>query len=289
MSSMLKKVIIPVAGLGTRLLPISKSIPKEMLPVVDRPLIQHVVEEALEAGLNEVILVTRGGKSAVEDHFDTNHEIESELERKGKISLLEALRTIAPPQLKVTSIRQEKALGLGHAIHCAAHLVNPGEAFAVILPDVLVKTLPGQFDTDSDLKRMVQTYRDSRVTQIMVEQVPLERVDQYGIVDCGGSEPETGKSLEIKGIVEKPDQKEAPSRLSVIGRYILPWQVMESLAQTKPGTGGEIQLTDAIADLIAQGGTIEAFRMSGRTFDCGYIQGWLEANMVLGREAGLVD
>ena len=289
MSSTLKKVIIPVAGLGTRLLPISKSIPKEMVPVVDRPLIQHVVEEAIAAGLNEIILVTRGGKSAVEDHFDTHYEIETELERKGKTALLETLRAIAPPQLKVTSVRQDRALGLGHAIYCAAHLVNADEPFAVILPDVLVKTQPGAADTDNDLKQMVQAYQADNAAQIMVEQVPLERVNQYGIVDCGGSEPEAGQSLALKGMVEKPEPEEAPSRLSVIGRYILPGQVMQLLAETRPGAGGEIQLTDAIAALIAQGGAVEAYRMTGRTFDCGYVQGWLQANMVLGREAGLIE
>lgn len=289
MPSTLKKVIIPVAGLGTRLLPISKSIPKEMMPVVDRPLIQHVVEEALAAGLNEIILVTRGGKSAVEDHFDTHYEIETELERKGKTALLEALRAIAPPQLKVTSVRQDRALGLGHAIHCAAHLVNTDETFAVILPDVLVKTQQGAADTDNDLKQMVQVYQANNAAQIMVEQVPLERVNQYGIADCGGSEPVAGQSLALKGMVEKPSPEDAPSQLSVIGRYILPGEIMQLLAETKPGTGGEIQLTDAIAGLIAKGGTVEAYRMSGRTFDCGYIQGWLQANMVLGREAGLIS
>lgn len=289
MSSTLKKVIIPVAGLGTRLLPISKSIPKEMVPVVDRPLIQHVVEEALAAGLNEVILVTRGGKSAVEDHFDTHYEIEAELERKGKTALLDALRAIAPPQLKVTSVRQDRALGLGHAIYCAAHLLNADEPFAVILPDVLVKTQPGGTDSNNDLLQMVETYQATQAAQIMVEQVPLERVNQYGIVDCGGQEPEAGQSLPLMGMVEKPAPEEAPSRLSVIGRYILPGQVMQLLAETKPGAGGEIQLTDAIAELIAKGGAAEAYRMTGRTFDCGYVQGWLQANGVLGREAGLIE
>lgn len=289
MSSKLKKAIIPVAGLGTRLLPISKSIPKEMVPVVDRPLIQHVVEEAMAAGLNEIILVTRGGKSAVEDHFDSHYEIETELERKGKTALLEALRDIAPPQLKVTSVRQDRALGLGHAVYCAAHLVNTDEPFAVILPDVLVKTQSDADEADNDLKTMVQIFQQAQAPQIMVEQVPLERVNQYGIVDCGGSEPEAGQSLALKGMVEKPSPEDAPSQLSVIGRYILPGEIMQLLAQTQPGAGGEIQLTDAIAALIAKGGAVEAYRMSGRTFDCGYIQGWLQANTVLGREAGLID
>ncbi|WP_417595222.1 UTP--glucose-1-phosphate uridylyltransferase [Oceanospirillum sp.] len=287
MSAGLNKVIIPVAGLGTRLLPISKSIPKEMVPVVDRPLIQHVVEEALAAGLNEIILVTRGGKSAVEDHFDSHYEIEAELERKGKTALLEALREIAPPELKMTSVRQGRALGLGHAIHCAAHLIRPDEAFAVILPDVLVK--PQVSDLGCDLKAMVAAFQSQQAAQIMVEQVPLERVDQYGIVDCSGAEPAAGECLPIKGLVEKPTRDQAPSRLSVIGRYILPGAIMQYLAETRPGAGGEIQLTDAIADLIRQGDAVHAFRMRGRTFDCGHIPGWLQANTVLGREAGLLE
>ena len=284
----LRKAIIPVAGLGTRLLPISKSIPKEMVPVVDRPLIQHVVEEALAAGLNEIILVTRGGKSAVEDHFDTHYEIEAELEKKGKTALLQALRSITPPQLKVTSVRQDRALGLGHAIHCAAHLLQADEPFAVILPDVLVKPVPGDA-APVDLAVMAAAYQQDAAAQIMVEAVPLERVDQYGIVDCGGVEPAAGTAVAMRGVVEKPKPADAPSRLSVIGRYILPGEIMGILANTTPGAGGEIQLTDAIAELIRLGYPVEAFRMQGRTFDCGYVQGWLQANQQLAREAELLE
>lgn len=283
----LKKVIIPVAGLGTRLLPISKSIPKEMVPVVDRPLIQHVVEEALAAGLNEVILVTRGGKSAIEDHFDCHYELESELEKKGKTALLKALRDIAPPELKITSVRQGRALGLGHAIHCAAHLLKLNEPFAVILPDVLVKPAVGDADL-IDLAVMAKTSQERQAAQIMVEEVPLERVDQYGIVNCGGAELLPGTTAPMLSVVEKPNPADAPSRLSVIGRYILPGEIMAILADTLPGAGGEIQLTDAIAELIRRGGAVEAYRMHGRTFDCGYVQGWLQANMQLGKEAGLL-
>lgn len=287
MSSKLRKAIIPVAGLGTRLLPISKAIPKEMVPVVDRPLIQHVVEEALAAGLNEIILVTRGGKSAVEDHFDGHYELEAELEKKGKTALLETLRAIAPPELKVTSVRQDKALGLGHAIHCAAYLVQPDEPFAVILPDVLVK--PQQGSQAVDLQAMVTAYEQQQAGQIMVEEVPLERVDQYGIVDCKGAELGAGDSAPIASLVEKPKPEVAPSRLSVIGRYILPGEIMPILGCTQPGAGNEIQLTDAIAELITQGQVVKAWRMQGRTFDCGYVQGWLQANQILGQEAGLLN
>jgi UTP--glucose-1-phosphate uridylyltransferase len=281
------KVIIPVAGLGTRLLPISKSIPKELVPVVDRPLIQHVVEEALAAGLNEIILVTRGGKSAIEDHFDHHYELESELEKKGKADLLAELRAIVPPELKVTSVRQDKALGLGHAVACAAHLISDNEAFAVLLPDVLVKPQLTQRG-DNDLAQMVRIFQQSQAAQIMVEQVPLEQVDRYGIADCAGQPLKAGHSITMQGVVEKPSQEEAPSQLAVVGRYILPGKIMSLLARTTPGAGGEIQLTDAIDQLIQQG-QVEAFCMSGRSFDCGHIAGWLAANQTLAIEAGLLE
>lgn len=285
-NSVITKVIIPVAGLGTRLLPISKSIPKEMVPVVDRPLIQHVVEEALAAGLKEVILVTRGGKSAIEDHFDHHYELENELENKGKLELLAELRAIVPSELKVTSVRQDKALGLGHAVACASHLISGDEAFAVLLPDVLVKPQLAQ-KGGNDLSQMVQAYKQTQTAQIMVEQVPLEDVDRYGIADCGGKPLEPGCSVTMQGVVEKPSQEQAPSQLAVVGRYILPGKIMSLLAQTAPGAGGEIQLTDAIDHLIQQD-KVEAFCMSGRSFDCGHIAGWLAANQVLAIEAGLL-
>lgn len=279
-----RKAIIPVAGFGTRLLPISKAIPKEMVPVVDRPLIQHVVEEALAAGINEIILVTRSGKSAIEDHFDAHAELEDSLASKGKDALLETLSAIAPPRLKITSVRQPNAKGLGHAVFCAAHLLGEGEPFAVILPDVLVKPQAGS--DKCDLGNMVTRWDTSSAAQIMVEAVPEEEVHRYGIVDCGGSEPKAGESADMRGIVEKPKPEEAPSRLSVIGRYVLPYRVMELLSDQPPGAGNEIQLTDAIDRLMQEGKPVQAFRMNGRTFDCGNIDGWLQANTLLAREAG---
>ncbi|MBB1485746.1 UTP--glucose-1-phosphate uridylyltransferase [Oceanospirillum sediminis] len=283
----LNKVVIPVAGLGTRLLPISKSIPKEMVPVVDRPVIQHVVEEALAAGLNEIILVTRSGKSAIEDHFVPHFELETLLEEKGKQAILDTLKAIAPPELKITSVRQDQALGLGHAVYSASHLIAEDEAFAVILPDVLVKNQPSDLQAN-DLRQMCQRFAETRSAQIMVEQVALERVNQYGIVDCSGLEPAAGESVAMISVIEKPSPSEAPSRLSVIGRYILPGSIMSVLAETPPGAGGEIQLTDAIDQLIANGHSVQAYRMKGRTFDCGYIEGWLKANQQLASEAGLI-
>ncbi|MGP9765427.1 UTP--glucose-1-phosphate uridylyltransferase [Halomonas sp. AOP13-D3-9] len=279
-----RKAIIPVAGFGTRLLPISKAIPKEMVPVVDRPLIQHVVEEALAAGINEIILVTRSGKSAIEDHFDAHAELEDSLASKGKDALLETLAAIAPPGLKITSVRQPHAQGLGHAVFCAAHLLGEGEPFAVILPDVLVKPQAGS--NACDLGDMVVRWDSNTAAQIMVEAVPQEDVYRYGIVDCGGSEPNAGESADMLGVVEKPKPEDAPSRLSVIGRYVLPYRVMELLSDQPPGAGNEIQLTDAIDRLMQEGKPVQAFRMSGRTFDCGHIDGWLKANTLLAREAG---
>ncbi|XKF16239.1 UTP--glucose-1-phosphate uridylyltransferase [Halomonas sp. BLK-85] len=277
-----KKAIIPVAGFGTRLLPISKAIPKEMVPVVDRPLIQHVVEEALAAGINEIILVTRAGKSAIEDHFDAHFELEHSLASKGKDALLETLSAISPQRLKVTSVRQPNAQGLGHAIYCAAHLLDDNEPFAVILPDVLVK--PQAASSACDLGDMVGRWNANQAAQIMVEAVPKEDVQRYGIVDC--DEPDAGGSADMRGVVEKPTPEQAPSCLSVIGRYVLPYRIMELLRDQPPGAGNEIQLTDAIDRLMQEGQTVQAFRMLGRTFDCGHIEGWLQANTLLAREAG---
>lgn len=282
MMTQVRKAIIPVAGFGTRLLPISKAIPKEMVPVVDRPLIQHVVEEALAAGINEIILVTRAGKSAIEDHFDAHFELEHSLASKGKNALLETLSAISPKQLKVTSVRQPNAKGLGHAIFCAAHLLDKDEPFAVILPDVLVKPQVGS--TVCDLGKMVERWSAHDASQIMVEAVPQADVYRYGIVDC--DEPNAGESATMRGVVEKPAPEDAPSRLSVIGRYVLPYRIMELLRDQPPGAGNEIQLTDAIDRLMQEGKTVQAFRMHGRTFDCGHIEGWLNANTTLAREAG---
>lgn len=278
----IRKAIIPVAGFGTRLLPISKAIPKEMVPVVDRPLIQHVVEEAVAAGINEIILVTRTGKNAIEDHFDAHFELEESLAKKEKKSLLKVITDITPPDLKITSVRQAEAKGLGHAICCASHLLGEGEPFAVILPDVLVKPQPNS--NVCDLHQMVKMWNTTKEPQIMVEAVPYEEVYRYGIVDC--IEPSVAESSNIRRVVEKPKIEDAPSRLSIIGRYILPYRIMELLQDQPPGAGDEIQLTDAIDRLIKEQGIIQAYRMQGRTFDCGHIDGWLKANTTLAREAG---
>jgi UTP--glucose-1-phosphate uridylyltransferase len=272
-----RKVVIPVAGLGTRVLPASKAIPKEMMPVVDKPVIQWVVEEAVSAGIKEIILVTRSGKSSIEDHFDTHYELEAELARKNKMGLLASIKAIVPSDVSIVSVRQPEAKGLGHAVHCAASVVGD-EAFAVILPDVLVSN--GNHGCN-DLANMVAAFETDNTAQIMVGEVPIEKVSQYGVVDCEGVVPGLAESVPIKGMVEKPAQHETPSNLAVIGRYILPARVMELLANVKPGAGGEIQLTDALDTLLGEQ-SVEAYKMQGETYDCGEKLGYLKANIMYG-------
>ena len=272
-----RKAVIPVAGLGTRLLPASKAIPKEMMPVVDKPVIQYVVEESIAAGIKEIILVTRSGKSAIEDHFDSNYELEKELARKNKLDVLAMIQHIVPPDVSIVSVRQPEAKGLGHAVHCASSLVND-EPFAVILPDVLVNN---GVDKTNDLARMIGEFEGKGAAQIMVGEVPDDKVHLYGIADCDGLVPLFGKSIAIKGLVEKPTQDLAPSNLAVIGRYVLPARIMALLAEGKPGAGGEIQLTDAI-DALLKEQSVEAYKMMGVTYDCGEKLGYLKANIAYG-------
>lgn len=272
------KAVLPVAGLGTRFLPASKAIPKEMVTVVDKPVIQYVVEEALAAGINEIVLVTHSSKKAIEDHFDVHYELEAELERRGKKELLQVLRDIAPPQLKVTAVRQGRALGLGHAVYCARPVVGD-EPFAVLLPDVLVEQGSG---ATNDLGLMTQRFIETGGhAQIMVEPVPEELVSQYGVVDVHGVELQPGNHTLMSRVVEKPPRDEAPSNLAIVGRYVLPGRIFELLANTQPGAGGEIQLTDAIAELM-KGEGVEAWHISGRSYDCGSKLGYLEATVAYG-------
>ncbi|WP_291389334.1 UTP--glucose-1-phosphate uridylyltransferase GalU [Acinetobacter sp.] len=266
----IKKAILPVAGLGTRFLPASKSIPKEMVTVVDRPAIEYVVKEAVAAGIEQIILVTHSSKASIENYFDRNFELETTLEQKQKFDLLKDIKDILPAHVSVVSVRQPQPLGLGHAVLCAKSIVG-NDDFAVLLPDVLVK------DTDptNDLSLMIQRFNETHASQIMVEAVPDHLVDQYGIVDVA-SVPNEGQSIVMQGIVEKPAVGSAPSNLSVVGRYILPAEIMQLLEQTPKGAGNEIQLTDAIA-MLQQTNTVEAYRMKGQTFDCGSKLGYLKA------------
>ena len=267
---MIKKAVLPVAGLGTRFLPASKSIPKEMVTVVDRPAIEYVVREAVEAGIEQIILVTHSSKASIENYFDRNFELETTLEQKKKFDLLEEITQIIPSHVSVVSVRQPQPLGLGHAVLCAKSIVGQDD-FAVLLPDVLVKDSSGK----NDLSRMIARYEASHAAQIMVEAVPNHLVDQYGIVDVEQS-PNEGESIAMQGIVEKPAVGSAPSNLSVVGRYILPAKIMQLLENTPKGAGNEIQLTDAIA-MLQETDTVEAYRMQGQTFDCGSKLGYLKA------------
>lgn len=274
---MIKKAVLPVAGLGTRFLPASKSIPKEMVTVVDRPAIEYVVREAVEAGIEQIILVTHSSKASIENYFDRNFELETTLEQKKKFDLLAEITQIVPPHVSVVSVRQPQPLGLGHAVLCAKSVVGQDD-FAVLLPDVLVKDSSGQ----NDLSRMISRYNSSQAAQIMVEAVPDHLVDQYGIVDVKQS-PNEGESIAMQGIVEKPPVGSAPSNLSVVGRYILPAKIMQLLENTPKGAGNEIQLTDAIA-MLQETDIVEAYRMQGQTFDCGSKIGYLKAVLHYGIE-----
>lgn len=264
------RAVIPVAGFGTRMLPASKAIPKEMLPVVDKPAIQYVIEEAAAAGITEIILITHPSKKAIEDHFDTQAELEAALIAKQKTRLLEEVRGTLPKGVRLVMLRQGEARGLGHAVATAAAVIGDAP-FAVLLPDVLLD----QTTQTHDMSAMLAAFSATGRAQIMVEAVAAERVDQYGIVSLKGALEQPGFGAEIEAIVEKPPVADAPSNLAVVGRYVFPAAIMPLLATTAPGKGGEIQLTDAIATLLKDG--VDAWRMTGSTFDCGSKAGYLEA------------
>ena len=282
----LTKIVIPVAGLGTRVLPASKVIPKEMLTVVDKPVIQYVIEEAVAAGFTEIILVTRENKRSIEQHFGPNPELEAALASKGKTTLLDSVRNILPSNVTISTVFQEQPLGLGHAVLCAAELVGDDD-FAVSLPDVLIFNPDG--DDSHDLRVGVEAFKQNRAAQILVEAVPEDQVGNYGIVDCGDVDFPPGVSRDVSAMVEKPAPGSAPSNQSIIGRYILPAQTMTLLKQTEPGAGGEIQLTDAINQLIPDT-PVQAISMRGETCDCGNKLGYLVANVKFGlRHAEIGD
>ena len=277
MSQDVKTAIIPVAGLGTRVLPASKSIPKEMMPVADKPVIQYVIEEAVAAGITEIVLVTRWGKEAIENHFDTNFELEHQLDKKGKTAILESVRNIVPDSVHITSVRQPTAMGLGHAVLCAQNNISDS-SFAVLLPDVLLLDNPRY---GNDLASMVNNFHNSGAAQIMVEAVPDEMVESYGVVDCQGADISMGETAKIVGMVEKPPRDKAPSNLAVVGRYVLPAEIMSILKSTPPGAGNEIQLTDAIVTLTGRS-SVDAYVMSAESHDCGNKLGYLQANIAAG-------
>ncbi len=266
----IRKAIFPVAGLGTRFLPATKAMPKEMLTVVDRPLIQHVVDEAREAGVEHFIFVTGRGKGAIEDHFDIHFELDATLTERDKRAELELLSRDLPGAGQTSFTRQQLPLGLGHAVWCARDIVG-NEPFALLLPDVLVQHTPGC------LAQMMEVYREagSDANMIAVEEVPAERVHMYGIVGVGAP---VGKAFKITQMVEKPKREQAPSRLSITGRYILQPEIFGILETQERGAGGEIQLTDAMLRL-AQDQAFYGFKFRGKSYDCGSKSGFLAANI----------
>ena len=265
--------VFPVAGLGTRFLPATKANPKEMLPIVDKPLIQYAVEEAYEAGIRHMVFVTGRNKRSIEDHFDTAYELESELEANGKTAMLELVRSLAPADMDCTYVRQARALGLGHAVLCAEHLTN-GEPFAVLLADDLMQ---GEAGGPNVLKQMVQAHERLGNSVIAVQEVPLDHVKRYGIV-AGVADGE--RLLKVQHIVEKPSPEKAPSRLAVAGRYILSHAVFGHIRKQGKGAGGELQLTDGIAGLLADE-AVHAYTYFGKRYDCGSKEGFLEATIEL--------
>lgn len=274
--SQVKKVVIPVAGLGTRMLPATKAIPKEMLPVVDKPLIQYVVAECVAAGIKEIILVTHASKNSIENHFDTSFELEATLEKRVKRQLLADVQAICPTDVTIMHVRQGVAKGLGHAILCARPMVGDAP-FAVVLPDVIIDDAASNLKKDN-MADMVAKFNTSRVSQIMVEKVPHEEVNKYGVVDLEGLELNEGDSGKIHAMVEKPPIDEAPSDLAVVGRYVLSEAIWDCLASTPPGAGDEIQLTDAIAMLMAKE-QVDAYYMKGKSHDCGSKLGYMQASV----------
>ena len=268
MSKRVRKAIFPVGGLGTRFLPATKAMPKEMLPVVDKPLIQYAVEEAQAAGIEEFIFVTGRGKAAIEDHFDHSYELQSVLAERGKTVELEALRRWLPKPGQAAYTRQQEPLGLGHAVWCARDLIED-EPFAVLLADDLVLAeVPC-------LKQMAEAHAEAGGNMVAVMEVPRAHTNRYGVLDVAG---DRGRLVEVRGLVEKPAPEKAPSTLSIIGRYILQPEVMLHLGRREKGAGGEIQLTDALARMIGRG-PFHGFRFEGTRFDCGDKVGFFEANI----------
>ncbi len=270
------KAVIPVAGLGTRMLPATKAIPKELLPIVDKPLIQYVVNEAVAAGIKEIVLVTHASKNAIENHFDTTFELEAQLEKRLKRQLLDEVRSIVPKGVTIISVRQAEAKGLGHAIQCAKPVVGDAP-FAVLLPDVLVDQYQADL-TNTNLAAMVRNFDTCGASQIMVEPVAWEDVSKYGVVDCLGAELEAGGTAKIDGMVEKPTVDAAPSNMAMVGRYVLPSSIWQLLENTQPGAGDEIQLTDAIDELLKIE-QVDAYRIEGKSHDCGNKLGYMKAQI----------
>ncbi len=269
----LKKAVIPAAGHGTRVLPASKTVPKEMLTVVDRPALQYIIDEAFEAGIEHVVIISGRGKSAMEDYFDHAFELEESLAKKGKTEILDGMLEAKPHAGSISYTRQQQPLGLGHAVWCAKSIVGD-EPFAVLLPDVIINAKPGC------LKQMVDAYAKVGGNIIAVNEVPEEVVDKYGVI---APKSRDGNVIEMSGMVEKPPRAEAPSNLSITGRYILQPEIFNLLETQERGAGGEIQLTDAMATLMKTQ-AFHAYQFEGAPYDCGDKLGWLKANIDLALE-----
>ena len=269
MAQSVRKAVFPVGGLGTRFLPATKAMPKEMLPIVDKPLIQYAVEEAQAAGIEEFIFVTGRSKTAIEDHFDHSYELETNLRERAKDAQIAAVNSWLPHPGQIAYTRQQHPLGLGHAVWCARNLVGD-EPFAVLLADDLVLA------RKPCLQQMVEAHAGTQANIVAVMEVPHDQTNRYGILDI---ESDDGRVVKVKGVVEKPDPRNAPSNLSIIGRYILQPEVFEHLSNIGRGAGGEIQLTDALARLISGNRPFLGLRFEGRRFDCGDKVGFLEANI----------
>ena len=270
MGQKIRKAVLPVAGLGTRFLPATKAMPKEMLTVVDKPVVQYVVEEAVRAGITEIIFVTGRGKASIDNHFDRPYELVDTLEKRGKTKELEAVLNVLPENVRCTYTRQGQPLGLGHAIWCAKEIVGD-EPFAVLLPDVIID------DDNNAFGQLVDLFEATNQPTVMCEEVDMDRTKNYGILDLGDSKMSNGQAP-VKGFVEKPGPEKAPSNLAITGRYVFTPRIFELLENEKPGYGGEIQLTDAMHTLAKEQG-FQAQLLDGERFDCGDKVGWQMANL----------
>lgn len=267
------KAVVPVAGFGSRMLPATKAIPKEMLPIVDKPIIQYIVEECANAGITEIVMVTHTSKKAIENHFQTAEELEASLSNKGKEKLLIEVQGTKPEGVTLTFVQQGEARGLGHAVLCGKDVIGD-EPFAVILPDVLIDEVAS--DSSDNLSRMIKAYQATGVSQIMVESVIQEDISKFGIADIDGVMLQAGQSSPLSRVVEKPALDDAPSNLAIVGRYIFSPSIWGLLEETTAGVGGEIQLTDAMDELIKTE-TMDAYYMTGRSHDCGNKLGYAKA------------
>lgn len=273
-----RKAIIPVAGLGTRMLPATKAVPKELLPILDKPLIQHIIEEAVSSGIKEIILITRSGKEAIENHLDANFELELLLKKSNKKEIISKFPQDILKDVSILSIRQENPLGLGHAIFCAKPALQKGEPFAVFLPDEFLLSL----EKEIDFHKMMKNYSLTGNSQVLLEKISKKDIPNYGIIDFFENKLTKEKSKIIKDFIEKPSIKSAPSDFRIVGRYILPYEIMDVLQKLKPGKNREIQLTDALKKLLrSRKIKFEGVLSNSRIFDCGSLKGFLGANIAI--------